>query len=668
MTGATPPASGTTPPPATGSGTTSAPAAPAEEKQLYMPVDQKASAFGRAVLARLGHDVHIGRGDPPTLAGVLDQFGVKDSSGKLDLKATADALFKSLNELVPDKAKEVTGADGKPALQKVSDPGNDMLPEVQAALQKLFVGSGATNATELATAISKSGLQLDASDPSKKETLFSYLYRMGHDGLNDFQMSYTGGQIEAFREFLNSFTPGLGNMFMDMIGKMGLIHETTPEATEDRLAREELAEGFEVMNSGSPWTLAKFWGNSIYEIDAAGNYKEDLNGNRIPIEYDQSWQAPGTHNWYEKFFGAGDPDKYALAGGAPQMFEPQNFETMILARWEKQGVVKFASGPEGDAARQQFIDYAKQVAMGGQVGQEFVDRLLPAGQPDPYGLGLFDSEPQGLLQFVQRLPMQALTASQAADQILQNHFHMDPGANKQEYRHLHEHLTQQLESYTRADGGLDFAQRMIDFADATPGVEIGATKQEPKPGPSPVVPNTTPDIKVEKIDPDEKLGAFDYGGEVSGKIVAGSLIVEDSTGQKLFEFSDKPFDIYSIDLAATATGQALTFEELGTQMTPELLREKLGEGFKVQLVTNNDGGTDVKDNAPKAYYFESADGKTSFYAGINASIPEGSVDNAFKERRAEALEDKPENTTASRVVNPNATVDGQAPPPDMLSI
>ena len=97
-----------------------------------MPVDQKASAFGRAVLARLGHDVHIGRGDPPTLAGVLDQFGVKDSSGKLDLKATADALFKSLNELVPDKAKEVTGADGKPALQKVSDPGNDMLPEVQA--------------------------------------------------------------------------------------------------------------------------------------------------------------------------------------------------------------------------------------------------------------------------------------------------------------------------------------------------------------------------------------------------------------------------------------------------------------------------------------------------------------------------------------------------------
>lgn len=449
-----------------------------------MQVDMKEAKFANDLLRRLSGD-YIMNGEAATVEGVLNQHAVT-KNGQIDLTATADKLIKSLNELLPDEGK-IDPKTHKPVTVKE----HKLSPEGEQSIRELIENSGAKTTAELAKVLQQKDLKLDKNDPNKKESLFQFLYRTNTFNDSSFAVAYTGKQLWALREFLNSFTPGLGDTLTNFLNKAGIVQNPSDKPSA---ASRSLAEGFNVVHGGSQQTLAEFYGQPLYTQDA--------NGNSIFIKHNP-FRGPTTEHQISQFLNGEGPyaKNYNLGGTSPLQFKNQSFDEIILKRWEQQGIVKFDS-PEG---RDNFKKVVGNALLGRPLKEDFINEIGTIDGTNTRALLTFDNETakKEFAQSIAKIRMDQTDPETAARQIIDAVGKTKGVSLNFEIADLKKDfkgdwippaaLTNILGKYAPARNGQSFAERIIEDAEKynAHGFTLNTAVEGSKPRPRQTVPHTS---------------------------------------------------------------------------------------------------------------------------------------------------------------------------------
>lgn len=383
-----------------------------EPQKINHVGDPKKAAFANDFMRRLAGDVLFGR-ESETLEDVFKKYGVKkkDASGKevIDWEKTADALIESLDELLFDEAEKK--ADG--SLQITNS--HNLHPDVKEVLKNLFPKGGDVSSKDMASKLSQKNLQLDKTDASKKESLLAFLYRTTPEGTT-FATENVQAILNALKQFLNSFEPGLGDTVARLLGNMN----TRKPDTEQTCVEDSFERLYNTMYLGEE-AFAEYQGVSP---DAGCEYR--------------NLAFPGSPEQWEQFFnGSWRQDSYTLEDGASHKDFEWNFKSMFLDRLTKPesegGLARFSFeayvdedgvGHTAEEAEQGFIQYMKAAFLGGKLDENFIGKLdyreeLQDGLQTPRGVFQYSgSGREALLSYIETIDMAAFDRYKAAALII----------------------------------------------------------------------------------------------------------------------------------------------------------------------------------------------------------------------------------------------------------
>ncbi|HOO81794.1 MAG TPA: hypothetical protein PK513_04775 [Alphaproteobacteria bacterium] len=433
-----------------------------------------AKALAQQFLKRLVDDFKFGS-DVDTMEQVVNGLLPRDDKGKpkFDDASRAQAA-KTL----------ITGLN---ALYKKSDVDS----RVQGAIENIFKDARLKTAHDLATQL---------KDQMRTQ---EFLALLKNDDA-DFGFYFNDRQIKAIKHNLNLISPGqnggpgLGDMIANFLGLRGDL-----DGTAEPTARSELTEGFHAMTNGGQNSLAKFW-----DKDRAGDNKAF-----------NVWNPPSGEEQKKAFFSktgmmnSKGKSEYQHYDSDAKVFKI-NFEDMILAKWEKDGIVKF----NGPYAREHFINFVQNQRMSGELGAPLSAALESKGQISfASGSARADFD-----EFTSGLAGQGLDNYEIAEAIKKYAEDSTNGVTlpKAGLHKFENELPETISLFQDAKSPDEFADKVLAFANWYPGsgiVVVDPKVEQETPSVMRGKPNDAPAHSKASASktPEEKLGEI--------KVVAGQI-------------------------------------------------------------------------------------------------------------------------------------------------
>lgn len=591
-------------------------------------INAQVAADGIEFLRRLTGDIALS-GGTATMEEALARLFPRDNDGNIDFEAgraaAAERLIDSLSELdrngdISTEERNRINPGEEPARYHgptIPDANGDPVanPDYHITsadyIRDIFNDDSITSLDQLAERFK--------NDDTKRE-----MWQLFQLSNSDFAVSFTRDQLELIQYALNEISPGLGDAVVGLIG--GFVGADTP--SEELGARNELAEGFNAMFAGQV-SMAQFHDARVVTTMEDG---------REVAQPHLVWNGPGGRlDLQAQFFGEGlqDPEgnvmTYQFNTGDDRVYV-QNFEDMVLSRWEENGTVTFARDgdgnltAEGEAARAEFIQYSQQLTMGGELDASFAQTLSQQVGDRPPVLEFATPEAaDAFTAFTETLDTRSMNEQEIATAVMEYVQGVQPDVRfvaadpefdpNARYQPVHDAITYAAGHYVPVGSGQEYSDRIVDFANNHPGVDVSSVLEaEPGGGPRAqdgVRPDPDPDAEPDEVQhgainyghfDSNEGGYIDYGTPitVTYDVTTGDVVNE--AGDVLFTFSEDGFLAYdTVRSEYGATPNTIDFKAHNEELNfAELDREDMGrllggEPFTIRMVGAQDADTDASN-------------------------------------------------------------------------